>query len=292
MSEGQAAPAGQAAPIAPEGAQSAAAVVAPVVETVAPPIDTSDKWYSSVAEESHGYIENKGWNGPEDMLKSYMGLEKMRGVPEDQLIKMPAAEDAEGMSELFNRLGRPETADGYELGLEEGDYSNWYRDTVHGLGLNNEQAKGLQTAHDAFMETQKTGSEEQFLLKAGEEMKSLRNEWGAAYDNKLQQVKAGADKLGWDQAQVELLERSHGTKFMMETMARIGESIGEADFQGGGSTNQPAANGMMTREAAKARYTEMRSDESFQKRLYSDDKKISNAAVEERSRISRMAFDE
>ena len=123
-------------------------------------------------------------------------------------------------------------------------------------------------------------------------MKSLRNEWGAAYDQKLQEVKAGADKLGWSQEQVESLERSHGTKFMMETMARIGESLGEAQFQGGGSTNQPAANGMMTREAAKAKYTELRSDASFQNRLHSNDPKISRAAVEERSRISRMAFDE
>ena len=157
MSEGQAAPVGQAAPTAPDAsqtaseAQSAAAAIAPVAETAAPSIDTSDKWYSTVNQENHGYIENKGWKGPDDMLNSYMGLEKMRGVPEDQILKIPLAEDADGMNEMYNRLGRPETADGYELGLEEGDYSKWYTETVHGLGLNNEQAKGLQSGYVAFI---------------------------------------------------------------------------------------------------------------------------------------------
>lgn len=293
----EAAPAAPAAPVAAPApaapSSAAAAIAAPVATPEAAP--TGDAWYSGIDAKHHGMIQNRHWENMDAVLESYSSLDKLRGVSEDQLLRLPAAEDADGFNDVYNKLGRPETPEGYQFKKGENwsdEYESWYKQTVHDLGLNEKQAVALQEKHDEYEAQATTARDEQLVTEQTLAMKELGNEWGAAYDEKMQAVKVGAEKLGWSNEEVQALEKVVGTKKMMNTIAMIGESLGESTFHGGDSqTGIPAANVVMTREAAVEKYNSMKADPEFTARLFSKDKIIRKQAVDERNKVSRMAFD-
>ena len=85
--------------------------------------DETTKWYESLglADENIGVIQTKGWENADALISSYRELEKHIGADKNDFIKMPKVGDGEtpDYSEVFARLGRPETADGYELSDSE-----------------------------------------------------------------------------------------------------------------------------------------------------------------------------
>ena len=82
---------------------------APVVtETPAAPAAPAD-WTAGLPEEMKGYVQNKGFKDPSAVVESYRNFEKLMGVPQDRMIKLPEkAEDKAAWDSIYNRLGRPE----------------------------------------------------------------------------------------------------------------------------------------------------------------------------------------
>ena len=148
MSEEAAAP--EAAPAAPEAATLTA------VSAEAPPAAPS--WTEGLAEDAQGYVENKGWSGPDQMLESYRNLEKAMGAPGESVLTLPKnAEDTEAWGVVYSRLGRPEDAAGYELSgpeVPEGgldltpDLATW----AHEAGLSKTQAQSIFAKYNGRME--------------------------------------------------------------------------------------------------------------------------------------------
>ena len=64
-------------------------------------------WTSGLGEDSLAYVQNKGWESPENMLESYRSLEKFAGGSKS-LVELPGVDaDEETMSAFYDRLGRP-----------------------------------------------------------------------------------------------------------------------------------------------------------------------------------------
>ena len=78
---------------------------------------TGQPWTAGLDADTAGYVQNKGWGTVPDVVTSYRNLEKLLGVPKDQIIQLPKAEDKEAWGQVFNRLGRPEDPKNYEFGL-------------------------------------------------------------------------------------------------------------------------------------------------------------------------------
>jgi len=113
---------------------------------------------------------------------------------------------AEQKAEFYNRLGRPEKPDGYELQrpqLPEGmQYSEeaeaQWRGIFHELGLSNEQAKGL---HAKFNELQAAlyQAEADARVKAVKDGEAaLRKEWGDKYDANTELMRRAVIDIGGD----------------------------------------------------------------------------------------------
>ena len=58
-------------------------------------------------------VSKKGWKGVGDLASAYTELERFKGASPDKLFTIPAEDDADGWSKVWNKLGRPETPDGY-----------------------------------------------------------------------------------------------------------------------------------------------------------------------------------
>lgn len=270
-----------AAPAAPPAEPSGGAPAAPPADPPAapatpPPAEPSggqaQSWLDSLPEDVKGYVENKGFTDPAAIAKGYQNLEKLVGVPEDQLLRLPKEDDAEGWEKVFNKLGRPQEAKDYEIQRGEGmpgdeAYETWAKNTAHELGLTQGQLQGLVEKMDTRVK--EYAAEQQVQAKSDAETveKQLRTEWGEAFDQKFANIDRVADSLGMTTEQLNGLREAMGPVEAMKFVDSLGTRLGEDQFVGGGGT----ALGARTPDAAKAEINDLKRDKDFANRLANND---------------------
>jgi len=239
-------------------------------------------------------VKAKGWKGPADALLSYQNLEKVFGADKaGRTILAPKSDDdAEGWSAVYNRLGRPESADKYELPVPEGDdgsFAQAVAPVLHDLGLTNKQAKGLAEWWNQTSTQRIEMERESFLSKSEEDFSSLRREWGAAADQNIELAKRAVGKFGADAGLdadgLERLEQAIGTGPMIKLFHAIGSSFAEGSFVG----SEAQSGGALTPQAAKNKIAGMFADQEFMGRYMNRDEKVRQGAIEEMMRLQRMA---
>lgn len=193
-------------------------------------------WYAgfNLPDEDVGYIQNKGWDDPIKPFQAYKELEKLRGVPAEQLIKLPKdMADKEAMRQVYARLGMPESVDGYKYEAKENmdvERADYFKGVAHELGLNAQQFNAL--LDKAYEYETAAGQKYSESIKAQQEsqMESLKKEWGNAFEERAElgrrAVKTFLPKEG-QEAILNTLEGSIGTAVMLKIFANIGEKLGE-----------------------------------------------------------------
>lgn len=226
--------------------------VAPVQTTDNAPVTPAADapWYASIQDESiRGYAEVKGWKDPAAAIDSYRNLEKLRGVPENELARIPKEGDADAWNQFYSKLGRPESPDGYQLATPEGDDGAFAKAAaawMHEAGLSPAQAKLLNEKNNEYLAGQVKAYNDQIAAQQDLEMSELKTEWGAAFDQNTEIARRGAKQFGVTEEQMEQLESAMGTKAMLQFFNNIGSKLGEhkAEGMGGGDASfklSPAA---------------------------------------------------
>lgn len=114
--------------------------------------------------------------------------------PEPFLAALPEAGDKEGWAAVYAKLGRPESAEGYELPVPEGQDGEFAKQTsgwMHELGLNKQQAQGLAEKWNAHQAQQAEAQQVAITKQAETDLTTIKQEWGAQFDeNKAVMAKA------------------------------------------------------------------------------------------------------
>lgn len=248
-------------------------------------------WYSSFDSDTQGYIQNKGWTGPKDILTSYQGLEKLRGVPEDRLLKLPEKEDDPAWAGIYDRLGRPKEAKDYDFKMPEkyGDpqMHEWSKKTFHELGLNKKQAAALNEKWNQFQSERIGGYEKTYQETLARQEVELKSKWGNAHDQNVGMAKSAVEALGIKPETIDKLEQAMGFSGVMELFHNIGSKTGEHKFvsgDGGGSGN----NVQLTPDAAKNEIARLKQDQEFGKKYIGGD----SEARTRMERLHKMAYPE
>jgi len=127
-----------------------------------------------------------GQDAGDDAMKEFR--EKLINVPGVAMI--PDAEDADGMAGLWNKLGRPETAEEYGIGKPENlpDGVDWSDDQVggflklgHEIGLTKTQAQRLMD----YQVQEATAASEAEAERTTQGKAALQSEWGAALNQNM-----------------------------------------------------------------------------------------------------------
>lgn len=162
------------------------------------------------------------------LAKQFVDSQKMIGgsvrVPKDDAPQ-------EEWDKFYAKLGRPESADGYQFPLPEVPHGEWNKDAVssfkkaaHGLGLTPRQAQGLMTMY-ADMERQavkqRGGATE---ARIGE----LKAEWGEAFKNNLAIAKSATRQL-FGQKFIDMLNKTGlgDDPDLIRGMVRVGKDLME-----------------------------------------------------------------
>ena len=188
-------------------------------------------WLDTAAPDNAAFARTKGWDDVDAVIRSYQNLESLLGSDRaGRTVVLPADDDdAEAYADLYDRLGRPEGPDGYEL-IREGvaaddDLLDWFRGVAYRTGLSGRQADALFRSWGEMMASRMEAvarREEADRMEADE---ALRARWGAQFDRKQAAADRAARLLGGVDAAA--LQAQAGNASMMELLSRVGESLRE-----------------------------------------------------------------
>lgn len=248
----------------------------PAAPVVAPagggePTPAADHWTATIEDQDlRGFAQNKGFKDVGAVLESYRNLEKLQGLPPERLLKLPKDDTPEAWAEVYDKLGRPETAEGYKLPVPEGGDDTFAKQAAtwfHEAGLTPKQAETLAAKWNEHTTGIVTQHEEAAQTAATQALETLKTKWGPAYDQNARIVDRAAQVFGMEEDQLLGLKAALGPAGAMEFLFNIGMRLGEDKFVSG---DQPGGF-VMTPEAARARIVELTKDTDFFKRLQAND---------------------
>jgi hypothetical protein len=197
-------------------------------------------WYSKLGDEELSFLDQKGWkadDGIQKMLKSYRNLESLRGVPEEQLMRIPADGDVEGWNGLYDKIGRPKIDDGYKYEPKEGvqvdkDSLEWFNNAAYKAGLTNKQHNQVIDMFNEYQASIEQKHNEMQQIEVIESKKRLQSSWGADYDKNFNIASAAlADMFNIDPNSEDaalkisqVLGSDKAAKFFYENAHKLGNA--------------------------------------------------------------------
>lgn len=242
------------------------------VETTTPVAETATTTIATPNDTPAATETTTDWRGLlSDDIKSNKALDSFKDINSlaksylhgQSLIGKRIAElSPEELGQVYSKLGRPETAEGYELPAPEGDpIVTSYRQIAHDLGLSKQTAETLYRRYaDTIVEQQKV-AQEAFEKQAETHREALKQEWGSAYKERLEYARRGALSLGGEELLKEVMNSPTlgNNPMVIKALANAGMKLRES--AGFGSSDSAAFT--MTPEMANRELASLKADPVF-----------------------------
>jgi hypothetical protein len=191
--------------------------------------------------------------GPEAGDDAWKAFNEKLSAKVPDLIRTPDVDNEETMNALYNKLGRPEDATGYEHpeGMDATRMKE-FAELSHGLGLSKAQYVKMATAFHEYNIAQQEAASQAFT----DGIRELKQEWGIVYEDNVQMV--DAVMKGTD-APKQLLELGAEGKLDATTLKWL-HGIGKQLGTEGINFNKDEFSTRVTPAEAKARVEEIMGD--------------------------------
>lgn len=236
---------------------------------------TQQAWYDGFTNNDiKGWIANKQYASPEVQVEAHYNLEKLLGhhkagrtvvVPDDSATP-------EERAAFYTKLGRPDTADKYEIPAVEGadpNFSKGVREMLFEAGVPAAQGKALAEKYIALEKQVADARAAEQTARFTQEGDKLKKEWGAAYEDKAKGVDRAASEFGLNEQELVALRNALGPYRAMTFLDAVGSKLGEGSYISGDSSRD--FSGAMTPAQAQSRIKDLRGDSDFIKRYTSGD---------------------
>lgn len=147
------------------------------------------------------------------------------------LKELPGAEDKDAWNAVYAKLGRPDTAEGYELPVPEGDTGEFAKTSsswMHEAGLNKSQAQALAGKWNEHVAAQNAAQQAAIQKQSEMDMASVKQEWGANFEANKAIVSRAINEFAPPEF-VEMLSKSGliNSPIITNMFLKIGNAIGE-----------------------------------------------------------------
>lgn len=242
------------------------------------PTTPTTPWYTGVegfTPEIIGHLQSKGWDklpAPQaalELTKSWKEAEKFVGVPANQLIRLPQdAKDEAGWKTVWSRLGAPADAKDYDFGTAKLDDATKeaLRTAAGAVHLPKDSVTAIAAGLAKHLESAENAKQADYAAKVEGERTALAKDWGANHAANMITAKAAAGALGVTPEDVAALEKHIGYARVMKMFQNIGSKIGEDKFV---TNDNGGARGIMTKEQATAKMSDLKKDDAWVKRYMS-----------------------
>jgi len=200
------------------------------------PVESSGNqdWREALSEELRAEPTLANINDLESAAKTLVHQQKMLGA------RIPLPKNEEEMNELYGKLGRPETPDGYEISAPQGfeqyytdDSINAFKETGHKLGLTPQQMQGLVEWQQQAIQSSVEADVMRGEAMGVETEEMLRKEFGANYEKNLTAAQRALRVYGNETLQQKLADPRYGNDpDLIRLLANAGKDITEDSAQG------------------------------------------------------------
>lgn len=199
---------------------------------------------------------------PTDLAKSYIEAQSLIG---GEKLAIPKEEDSELWNDVWNRLGRPEEPDGYELdtdrledSLMDDEALSKVKEVAHEKGVTNDQFQTLVNTYLDITNEKNETFRNETQRKMEEDIEGLKKEWGGAFDERSKVAQKAYNTLvGDNEALKAKMEQGLGNDpDIVKMFYKIGNQLSEDAIEGKSKSLS------MTPDAAKAEIKEIRSQGS------------------------------
>lgn len=133
----------------------------------------------------------------ENLARSYVNAQRLIGADK---LPMPVNPTAEDLDNIYSRLGRPESAEGYEIAVDGNivteEVAKSYADVAHNLRLTPDQANGVLEYYRAMVQESGSMSEAAESQQRNNTEMALRKEWGDEFDARIEDAGKIAKQFG------------------------------------------------------------------------------------------------
>ena len=252
----------------------------------------SEDWRSAIPEDLQNEPSLADIQDVASLAKGYVHAQHMIGSDK---VAIPSREASqEEMDNFYNKLGRPESVDGYEAPKEnmpdipfDNELQTQFFEEAHRIGLNKQQAGALirwqaeQAQSGMEANTQAT---QQAMQQAQDNM---RQEFGKAYDEKMNLAKNAALEFGGEDLMSLLDKTGLGNEpAVIKAFANIGKAIMNDEIIGGGGRQ----GFMMSPAEAKSQIANMKRDPNFMASYQDQGHVAHKESVAEMAKLYELAY--
>lgn len=230
------------------------------------------------------------------LAKSHVNVNKLVGADKNAVLKIPSAEDdKEGWGAIYNKLGRPETVDGYDLdkykevsGVDPEKLKE-IAAIAHEDGVS---AKAFSRIVDKYFEqagAMQQTSEKDVEAAIEKYQEDLKGEWGEAYEAKTSKVLSTLK----EKATPEFLQLAADFPYIFDNPAVIktfDNIIKMSAEDSGVKTGSSGGNAPMTPAEARAAIAAMEGDSEKMKIMMTSGDPRRESLMQERDRLFKYAY--
>ena len=164
--------------------------VSPTTETQ----PVAKTWKEAISEEFRNDPNIEKFTEIDALAKSYINATQMIGKDKVAVPNKNSTDDQ--WNEVYDKLGRPESAEKYSLNAKsevvpiDDNATKQFAENAHQLGLNNKQAQGILEFYKNNMEGMAQQAKVDTETAQAQSEQQLRQEWGREFDTNIK--KAGA----------------------------------------------------------------------------------------------------
>ena len=169
-------------------------VEAAITPSTEPTPQPTKSWKEAISEEFRNDPNIEKFTEIDALAKSYISATQMIGKDKVAVPNKNSTDDQ--WNEVYDKLGRPESADKYSLNAKsevvpiDEQAIKQFAENAHQLGLNNKQAQGILEFYKNNMEGMAHQAKVDTETAQAQSTQQLRQEWGREFDTNIK--KAGA----------------------------------------------------------------------------------------------------
>jgi hypothetical protein len=205
----------------------------PIEETVQPSTvlgsgsDNQD-WRSSLPDELKNDATLQNFKDVESLAKTVVHQQKVLGS------RIPIPKTDEEKSELYTKLGRPESGEAYDFTIPDTHKSHFnedqvkeFRNVAHQIGLNNDQTKALIDfqVKSVDHELERQSTDLSVAKQATED--TLKKEWGYDYDKQVRNAQRALQVYGNEELNELMNGEAGNIPAVIKLFAKLGSEVTE-----------------------------------------------------------------
>lgn len=192
--------------------------------------EASEPWHAGLSLDADisKWLVDKGYDSPQAAFAAHREIERWQG----RAIELPGADaPPELWDRIYNRLGRPDRPEGYDVDFGEGigeQEKAHVLSALHGLGLTRKQVEGLYQFQVERIARARKAADIARNSAIDEDFRKLDAEWGGDKDRNDEIAKRAVRALGLEAAELDLLGeamKSHAA--IWRVMRKVGQRLGE-----------------------------------------------------------------